>query len=187
MSELTAWGDESGSDKKRDPGSYLLGAALIPALQVADARRIAASLKIPGRTKAHWREDIDARHDEVISLIDEMHINSLIIVRQCDLSEKDERRRRICLEQFLYQLEQRGVTQLTLESRGLVADKRDTELLGALRRRGTGRGLRLDHIRGMDEPLLWVADALLGAVVAARTGQPRWLRKVEHHTEVIEI
>ncbi|MDR2703467.1 MAG: hypothetical protein LBB58_03915, partial [Cellulomonadaceae bacterium] len=91
------------------------------------------------------------------------------------------------MEQFLYQLERREVSHLTLESRGPAADKRDNELLGALRRRGTGRNLKIDHIRGMDEPLLWVADALLGAVVAARTGQERWLQHIKRNTEIIEI
>ncbi len=87
-----------------------------------------------------------------------------------------------------------GCLDLTLESRGRQADKRDRqadkrdrEMLDALRARHQADGLRLNHTPGPADPVLWIADAVVGAVVASRTGQPRWCLRLEGTITVVEV
>lgn len=62
-----------------------------------------------------------------------------------------------------------------MESRGYADDKRDMEMVGSLRAKKTLKGeLRVDHVRGPDEPLLWLPDAVCGAVNARLTSDGQW-------------
>jgi hypothetical protein len=47
--------------------------------------------------------------------------------------------------------------------------------------------LRLDHEKGPLEPLLWIADATCGAVVAHRCGNPEFMNKLLTVMTVIDI
>ncbi|HJG47073.1 MAG TPA: hypothetical protein K8V62_11955, partial [Corynebacterium variabile] len=71
-----------------------------------------------------------------------------------------------CLEQLYFELEQMKVTELTLESRLAVQDRRDTLHLVAMQDRGLARELHLQHLRGGEDPVLWVPDIMLGALNA---------------------
>lgn len=83
------------------------------------------------------------------------------------------------------ELESLGCEQLTLESRGRADDRRDLKMVQYIRqRRHPGARLRLDHTPGPKDPMLWIADALCGAVVSARCGQPQHLKMLETVTEV---
>jgi len=53
-----------------------------------------------------------------------------------------------------------------LESRGRAADDRDRSMFDALRRRGTGRDMRHEHVSGNAEPLVALPDIACGAHVA---------------------
>jgi hypothetical protein len=128
-----AFGDESSSDRRFDPGTYILAAALVAEVDVDVVRSGARRLRLAGAKKAHWRDDSNARHDVVVDTIAELPVEGVVVVRRGGVGEREERRRRKCME----------------------------------------------HARGTEEVLLWVADALCGAVVAARTGRPRWLERLD--------
>lgn len=49
---------------------------------------------------------------------------------------------------------------------------RATAHVVALQGQGLDRSIRIQHRRGGDEPLLWIADAVLGAVNSAELGEP---------------
>ncbi|MBQ9043968.1 MAG: hypothetical protein IJ111_14285 [Eggerthellaceae bacterium] len=91
-------------------------------------------------------------------------------------SAKQERARHKCLTRILPLLESRGVELFVLESRGKALDKRDVKLLDGLKGSRIVSTIRLEHVRGSDEPRLWVADQVLGAYgdARARAGDDRW-------------
>lgn len=74
---------------------------------------------------------------------------------------------------MLHQLEEELVSDIVLESRGTADDRRDLQLADALRgQRLLARSLRLSHVVGRTEPMLWIPDAVCGAIVSARVGVP---------------
>lgn len=91
------------------------------------------------------------------------------------------------MEPFLTSVEEYGCSQLTLESRGPADDKRDRTLLDTMRAKKQSEALRLDHRPGPEEPLLWIPDALCGAIMAARVGDERWLEEIVGQIHLAEI
>jgi len=175
---MLAWGDESGSISSIDPGVYVM-AAVIAGAQHADALRDGVRpLLRKGEKKLHWRTDADRRHDSVIGAIVELPIEAFVVVRRGPATDKSERRRRKCLETLLPELTLRGCDHLVMESRGPTDDRRDRDMLDAMRAKKEIVGLRLDHAPGPADPVLWIADAVCGAVVAHRTGESRWLEAI---------
>ena len=78
-----------------------------------------------------------------------------------------------CCRTFLYRLDQRQVSLVVLESRHAERDRHDVRAVGAFRnQRRLSRRLVVTHGRPLQEPMLWVADAVTGAVGDALCGQP---------------
>jgi hypothetical protein len=76
----------------------------------------------------------------------------------------------------LYELASIGVREVCLESRTATPDRRDIRLVDSARRKGLiPRGFMVSFARPRDEPLLWIPDAVAGAVTGDRLGEPRWL------------
>ncbi|WP_322779345.1 hypothetical protein [Frankia sp. Cas4] len=47
--------------------------------------------------------------------------------------------------------------------------------------------LRMDHLPGPAEPLLWLPDAVCGAMTRARTGEPAFAKTIESRLTIIPI
>lgn len=178
---LKAWGDESGSVWALDPGTYVFGAVITDGVKAEDnARDILRQLLLPGQRKTHWRDESDKRRDQIIEALCECGLDGVVVTRVGPLDERNERRRRKCFEHFAEQLIRRDVWNLCLESRGAEADKLDLDVLLSFKSAHIiPNRFYLDHIPGADDPLLWAADAVCGAIVATRIGQPRWQHKLE--------
>jgi hypothetical protein len=58
---LRAWVDESGSDHEKDPGTYVLAAAIGRRTCEDDVREQMARLRLPGQVKLHWRDETERR------------------------------------------------------------------------------------------------------------------------------
>ena len=54
---LRAWVDESGSDHTRDPGTYVLAAAISRPPTEATIRDQLQRLRLPAQIKLHWRDE----------------------------------------------------------------------------------------------------------------------------------
>jgi trans-aconitate methyltransferase len=78
---LTAWGDESGSNAVRDPGTYILAAVLGFDEHLVDLRDAVERLRPRGALKLHWRDDSDTRHHMVLRALSKMSFESLVVVR----------------------------------------------------------------------------------------------------------
>lgn len=131
-----------------------MAAALVPNDVQAEARAQMSGLRRSGRTKAHWH---DARtRSEKRTLVDavvEIPIRTLVVVRVDDPDMRIERRRRLCLERLLFELQQRGIAEVVAESRG-PGDRHDLDHLQALRsQKQVTTELRLRDLPGPVEPL----------------------------------
>ena len=70
------------------------------------------------------------------------------------------------------------VQDVSLECRQQAQDAKDIRHIVALQARNQAKNLRLSHLRGKDEPLLWIPDTVLGALNAAQLGEPRFWDQV---------
>lgn len=95
-----------------------------------------------------------------------MPLRAMLVVDIYPESDKAERVRRLCLDRLLCELSQQKVETVCIEARDQWHDRRDRALVDALRGAGrVERGLRAEWRRSVDEPLLWLADVLVGSVV----------------------
>ena len=168
-----AWVDESQSDRQRDPDTYILAAALTTGPEAeAEMRKAMLALRTARGGKLHWNDSDDARQAAIIQTVRRIPAEHLVVVRSCHRGERDERRRRLCLQRLCLELDALGVETVTLESRGRADDRRDLKALQTFRaQRVVSSTLRMYHQPGPAEPLLWVPDAVCGAVVASRTAR----------------
>jgi hypothetical protein len=177
--------DESQSNATLDPHTYILAAAVCDGLELTAAREAAAALLLKGQNKVHWRDEGDKRRQKIAETIAAIPLRHLIVVRDGRADERPERRRRHCLDRLLFELDQLGVGTATFESRGNNDDKRDRDMLDALRaRKAISADLRIEHAAGPHEPLLWVADGVCGAVVQRRVGNGTYLETIQACVQV---
>lgn len=182
---FSAWGDESGSNARKDPGTYLIAAAIVQDEYVDPCRDAMGGLLLPHERKVHWRDDSDNRRRRVVDVVLSLPVEGFVVVRQVGAGDHPERARRKCLERLVPELESLGCAAFTLESRGFVQDQRDMSMVDSLRRaRAVSSAIKVHHQPGPKDPLLWISDALCGAVVASRTGDPSFLHALTSCTTV---
>lgn len=104
---------------------------------------------------------------------------NFIVTHLSQRQAKTERFRRKCLETLYYELVSAEVYSVTLESRDQAQDKRDRGHIVGLQGQGLNRSVRIQHLRGGDEPLLWIADAVLGSLNSAYLGEPKHLEALQ--------
>ncbi|MFC3761831.1 DUF3800 domain-containing protein [Tenggerimyces flavus] len=171
-----AYVDESESNQRLDPGTYIFAATLVEDAHADEVREAMDALRPPGRRKLHWYDLSGRNRLAVIKTIVELPALHVAVVRSVLPPERPDRRRRKCLNRLTHELENRRVTHIIAEAREPKNDLRERDYLNRLRVTGVvDEELRLVHQRGQLEPLLWAADAIAGAVVAARIDEPKYL------------
>lgn len=180
---LTAYIDESGGSGRELENVYILVAS-IPLAQdgLSDCRRLLTGLKPDGARKLHWYEADEAKRQEIVELIMGFEIIHIPVESIAAPEVKDERHRRQCMKTLLYQLDQMGVTDAVFESRG--SNVRDRKMVKTLKIDGTlSTDFQVTHKDGPFEPLLWVPDAVCGAICERRIGNPTYLTDLSKHIE----
>ena len=80
-----------------------------------------------------------------------------------------------------------AVRDSDIESRG-HQDRSDIDLLQKFRaRKVIGADLRIQHTIGRNEPVLWAADIVAGAVVQRRVGEPKFWRRLRASVDIVEL
>lgn len=186
---FTAWVDESGSNHVLDPNTYILAAALCLTDEADNARERMKQLRLPGQRKVHWRDEDQRRHRKVTQTIAGLtELEHVVVVRSTDTPDRSERRRRKAMEMLLFQLTSLEVGRVVIESRGPADDHRDRQLLEAMRRRKALLGpIHMDHLAGPADPMLWVPDAVCGAVTEMRCGDAQYYGQLQTCIQMIEI
>lgn len=175
---IRAFVDESESNRAKDPDTYLVGAVVVGSEDAAAVRERIAALKLRGQSKLHWRDESDRRRRQIIRTVADMPVTA-VLAAHVDADRAPEARRHRALRTLLPALSSLGVTRVELESRGRAADQRDRKLFDGMRRSHMfGEDpppMRIEHPVGHAEPGLWIADAICGAVVSARCGDPAFV------------
>ncbi|MEU4396433.1 hypothetical protein [Kribbella sp. NPDC023855] len=177
VSALSAWIDESiivGGNQH--PGAYTLASVVADPAAADDLRDVLRSLRERKLRRLHWTSESAKRRDLIAHAIAGLDVAAVVALGTPVHRKKQERARRCCLECLLYELEDFGVTQAWFESRAALLDGRDRSLVDSARRTGLLSGrLSVDFALPIQEPMLWLPDAVAGAVTAAQLGEPRWL------------
>lgn len=185
---LHAFLDESQSDRARDPFCYVLAAGICAPADIDAARAGMERLRLRGQRKVHWRDESARRRRQVTAGIAALPLQHVVVVRDGRAGETAERRRRHCLERMLYELDQLGIETAIFESRGPADDRRDRAMLDALRaRQVVSPELRMAHVPGPKDPMLWVPDAVCGAITHQRTGDPQYAELLARRLRIVTI
>lgn len=165
---MTRWAyvDESMRAPRPDlSGVYVLAAAVLESAEVPDCRASMRALSPKPGTRLHWRDEPPQRRQTAVSVITDLCPLHVTVTGSPLDPHRQERARRLCLQQLLSELEHAGVERVWFDSRRQHQDRLDIEAIDAFRaRRILGRTLRADHIRSADEPLLWIADVVAGVL-----------------------
>lgn len=186
---LHAFGDESQRTIAPGEAIYVMAVAVLPADRCAPARDLLRPLLRRGQKKLHWRTEGAASRAKITQVVAEIAgLHNLVVIGARYEPKKQERARAKVLERLLWEVDQRQVSSLLLESRHRERDRHDLKTIGALRnRRSLSRRLQVDHGQPVQEPLLWLPDVVAGAVGDGWCGDGTHLLVLEDHVEIIEM
>lgn len=174
MSVLHAWVDESihTPGTEAPEGMYVLAAAVAEP-DACEATRDSLRALVPGRQeRLHWRHEDETRRGKIAAAIAASGLASVVVVGVRLDASSQERARRKCMERLLWELEQWQVSTVWLESRTQTLNRSDLRLIDGWRSQGqVPASLRVEFGLPSQEPMLWVPDAVAGAVAAARKGR----------------
>ncbi|WP_325048080.1 DUF3800 domain-containing protein [Jiangella anatolica] len=162
---MVAYVDES--IRIRD-GVYVMAACALEDGSAAAARDAMRELEPRPGHRLHWHDRMPADRLVAVRTVAQLPALHLVTIGVTLDPRRQERARRQCMEALLFHLQDAGVSRVWLETRNAAADRRDIEAVRAARARQIIQyGLLVDHARPSEEPLLWLADIVAGAVSAA--------------------
>lgn len=167
---LHAWVDESM--QTTGGGFYVLAASVADPAQCDPIRDELRGLLLGKAKRLHWRDEVPRRRKVIASVIISLDTPHTVVVGTPISPQRQERARRLCLERLLYELTALGVSQVWLESRTQSLNARDLTMVAALRSRGgIPKSLVIDFAQPEQEPMLWLPDAIAGAVAGHYRGE----------------
>jgi len=174
--QLHAFVDESMRLTADNQGTYLLAAVVCDPAGCDPVREMLRSLRYRRQPRLHWHAEEDPRKAKIAESIGALALPATVVIGMPLARTKQERARAKCMEALLPELEAQSVVRVWLESRTPSLVLRDMRLVDALRsQRLITPGIRVDTALPSQEPMLWLPDAVAGAVAADRDGQPEYL------------
>jgi hypothetical protein len=151
---------------------YVVAASAVLQADGDRARDELRKLLLPRQPYLHWNSEKPARR---LAILD--RLTSLgAMVFACSYypvgTRHQESARAACLTALVGDLKAEGISELVIETRGEALDRRDRRTLLHAREVGIASGdLSYRHTGKREEPLLWAADAIAGAVALHLTGE----------------
>ena len=171
-----------------DQGTYILAAVVRDPASCEPVRADLRSLLLRKQVRLHWRDEDAARRGTIAAAVASVEMTAVVVVGVPVAKAKQERARRLCLEVLLPHLSGLGVSQVWLEARTPSLNKADMAMVLALRgQRAIPGTLRVEVARPLEEAMLWLPDAVAGAVGADHDGDPRWLAVMRHRITRIDL
>ncbi|OLZ52072.1 hypothetical protein [Amycolatopsis keratiniphila] len=185
---ILAFGDESFKESDVD-GFYVLAAAVFDPAVHDEARIVMSELRGRRRIpKLHWNEMDPAEQAAAVKTLADLDGFHLVAIGSPVPRRRQERARAGCLRRLTLELSAFDVEMLVLESRTATLNARDVETVrGARFDLPKGTQFRVVHEKGKDEPLLWAADIVAGAIRATKDGQPGYRRLIEDLVYEIDV
>lgn len=158
---MTAFVDES--IRLDNHGIYVV-AAVVVVENLDTAREVARSVLVKRQPRFHWRNEGEPRRLGMLERMSSAGIGARVYVQQPVTSRRPERARALCLNAMLWDLWQAEVEDVVFESRQRHADAADRRLIiAAQQAHRASPHLSYRFEKAINEPLLWMADALAGA------------------------
>ena len=145
---------------------YLMACVLVQAHDMPEMRADVGAMAGTKRSRVHFNAELDSRRRVLLETFAALSMASFVVVcrRRHGVTEFQARTR--CLAYIVGALQLSSVDRLVIESRQDDVDDERT----IHRHRQREPRLVFEHRRGVDEPLLWVADGVAWSVGAG----PRW-------------
>ncbi|OXM45920.1 hypothetical protein CFP71_37670 [Amycolatopsis thailandensis] len=177
---IRAFGDESFKESDVD-GFYVLAAAVFDRAVHDEVRLVMSELRGKRRIpKLHWNEMDPAEQEAAVKTLAGLDGFHLVAIGSPVPRRRQERARARCLRRLVLELSAFDVEMLVLESRTATLNARDVETVkGARFDLPKGTAFRVAHEPGKDEPLLWAADIVAGAIKAGKDGRLGYRRLIE--------
>lgn len=172
-SKLHAWVDESihTPGPEAPEGMYVLAAAIADSSDCDGTRETLRGLVVGRQQRLHWGKEDTSQREKITSAIAASGLTSVVVVGVSLDARNQERARRKCLEKLLWELAPWEISTVWLESRTTSLNRHDLKLVDAWRSQGKlPSTLRIEIGLPSTEPMLWIPDAVAGAVAAARKG-----------------
>ncbi len=168
---LHAWVDESTRMRGSGTSIYVLAATVLEVEQADDARRVVQAIRLPGLSFLHWHEESRDRRRQITAAIAELDTLHTVVVGAPVDTTKPEKARAACLVRLAAELAGLGVQHMLFEGRTALQNRRDVAIIAELRSRRTiPERFAVDFAGKGDDPMLWIADIIAGAVGASLTG-----------------
>ena len=172
VNTTVAYGDES-IRMVGNPPFYMLGVCLLEDADAIDFGKLAKVMP-PGSKKLHWRDMSQGLQRESLKLLADIKRADVVVVASPLDGKKQERARRKCFEALLPKLEAKGIEEFVLESRGATSDKLDVSYIKYAKGSKLVKSISITHADGADEPKLWIADQVIGAMGDYMTQTSNW-------------
>ena len=149
---------------------YVLVCVIFMQDSIEDVRLTLRPFLLSGQRKLHWRDESIRRRKHILRSLSGLPMDVVVVRSEFQISERSERARRKCLEVLYRELSERGIVDLVLEGRDSSQNQRDVVHINALQQAlRVPKAVRIRHIPGWDEPVLWIADFLCGLAGASRS------------------
>lgn len=160
-------------------GIYLLVATVADPATCDPIRDTLRGRLVKRQPRWHWRTESAKRRLEMAEVIAGFSLAHTVVIGAPVNERRQERARRICMERLYFELHSREVDTVWVESRHESLNRRDREMVDALRGKGViGESMRVEFALPKQEPMLWIPDAVAGAVGAFRKGEDQRARTV---------
>ncbi|WP_205326931.1 hypothetical protein [Glycomyces sp. YM15] len=166
---------------------YLLAATLVASCQRGEARAVMVSARGQATGKLHWHELGHASRERHIKTVGALSLNHVVVARNGEAHETSERARHKTLVWLLGELAERRIHHIVAEARQRKQNDRDLALFRGLRdAHQIDHRMRLDHVPGRDDPLLWIPDMVAGAHTVALRGDDQYTTALAGQVDLLE-
>lgn len=167
---MIAYADESA---RRGPnGLYLVAAVVVGPDRAGDVTNSLHQLLLPGQTRIHWRDERRKRRETILERILPLPVRATICWCGGVEPKRQERARALILERLLWDLRDRGIKELVLESRDEALNARDRRTIVQVKKaHGASPDLAYRFARPEEEHLLWLPDIAAGAMASQLAGE----------------
>lgn len=147
--------------------AYVVAAAVVPRGELVTARTGLKKRRLRGAPRIHWHTESYARKLHLVGSLAELDLTAVVCWTYPISRRGQERGRRSCLTALTGELRQEGIEELVIERRDDPQDRKDRRTLIDARRAGIASpDLSYEFVSAREEPMLWAADIVAGAVSA---------------------
>jgi hypothetical protein len=146
-------------------GLYLLATTVADPGECDPIRDTLRGLLVGRTPRLHWRDQTPRRRRFIAGVLADLAVTHTVVVGMPLDQARQERARRQCMERLFHELHALAVVRVWIEARTASLNNRDQTMIAALRSRQVlPDSLTFDFARPVQEPMLWLPDAIAGAV-----------------------